>query len=719
MSLQESGSKLAVRLPRSNLHSSTHKFPLSDDVGSAVHTKNVVVLGGSYGGMHAASVLAQRLPPSHRVILIERNSHFNHLYVFPRFSTLPGHEHKAFVPYESIFKDAPKRPMKGPSASGKDAIKNVGPSTTLRPSFTASNPSSKSEEMLGMGSMAGRDESTVRSIASSSSDTSDGSGSSRRARHRKSSSGSRSSSVGGESLFDKDSLRSVKTTANSFSSSYTEPLSEGHGEKSTDGKTAAGSDAARQVIERAIATEALSGAARDEEELGRPELQVENLESALRKGIDLDGEGDESADATADTAHGFEDSSPHVVLQATVTSITSTHVVVQSNNAAAAEMTGGNKKLWSVDSVSIPYSHMIYALGSHLPDPLRTEARTKKEGVKWMQDIQNRIKASREIVLVGGGALGVEFALDIKSVYADKKVTLIHSRMQLLPNFDAKVHEVALKRLQELGVDVVLGERLALTEGCPRGSTVAEQSAVCTPGDAKGEGSQAHKEGICIGDGRKKVKTTGGKEFECDLLLLCTGQQPNSSLMAQLAPTSVDSRTRLVKVLRTLQVQVPTGKDGMAPQPFDPTPPCGDCDCFLDKKAEGGEEEVEKGVVQGCLSNVYAIGDVADGFGALNAGYQAWSMADVAAENIISDIEQQSRGTATTEEERHANLKHYTPAGNMLKLSLGLGKMVFQGLPVEGGDGRPVVELKEDPHDLAVEGVWQFMAGMSTDDLHL
>lgn len=40
-------------------------------------TKNVVVLGGSYGGMHAATVLAQRLPPSHRVVLIERNSHFN------------------------------------------------------------------------------------------------------------------------------------------------------------------------------------------------------------------------------------------------------------------------------------------------------------------------------------------------------------------------------------------------------------------------------------------------------------------------------------------------------------------------------------------------------------------------------------------------------------------------------------------------------------------
>ncbi len=76
----------------------------------------------------------------------------------------------------------------------------------------------------------------------------------------------------------------------------------------------------------------------------------------------------------------------------------------------------------------------------------------------------------------------------------------------------------------------------------------------------------------------------GGKSFECDLLLLCTGQQPNSSLMAKLSPSSVDPGSRLVRVHRTLQVAVPDPRDA-AQQPFDAKPPCGDCDCFLDKKA--------------------------------------------------------------------------------------------------------------------------------------
>lgn len=639
---------------------------------------------------------------------------YSDLYVFPRFSTLPGHEHKAFIPYHSIFKDAPKRSSGGSKIKGESSRSNI---------VSEAGPSNK-EEQLGMGAVSKSIKSTLRPITPANSDSSDESRSSYSRRQRKSSSDSRSSSAGDDnsSLYEKGSSRSADTTATSASSSYAEHSSAKQRRDVEEKSNVASYDPGNRAVEQAIGAEAQSGIARDEEALGRPEIEVEDLKGAIKKGVDLDG-ADEGANKSP--AMTFEQSSAHVVLQATVTSLTPTHVVVQSNEEAAAEKTGGKKKLWSIDSVSIPYSHMIYALGSHLPDPLRTEARTKEQGVNWMRDIQARVKSSREIVLVGGGALGVEFSADIKSVYPDKKVTLIHSRKQLLPNFHERVHEVALKRLQELGVDVVLGERLALTQGCPMGSTVTDQvasvdhTAVCTPGDAKGEGSQAHKEGICVGDGRKLVKTTGGKEFECDLLLLCTGQQPNSSLMAQLSPTSVDSRTRLIRVMRTLQVQVPLGKDGIAPMPFDPTPPCGDCDCFLDKKAIGIEdrEDTEVTTSQGCLSNVYAIGDVADAFGALNAGYQAWNMADVAADNIIRDIASSEEDISIIDEKGHSTLQHFTPAANMLKLSLGLGQMVFQGLP--GKDGIPVVEIKEDPHDLAVEGVWEFMAGMSTDDLHL
>lgn len=56
--------------------------------------KNVVVLGASYVGIGAAQKLAATLPEDFQVILIEPNSHFMHLFAFPRFAVLPSHEHK-------------------------------------------------------------------------------------------------------------------------------------------------------------------------------------------------------------------------------------------------------------------------------------------------------------------------------------------------------------------------------------------------------------------------------------------------------------------------------------------------------------------------------------------------------------------------------------------------------------------------------------------------
>ncbi|PWY97427.1 hypothetical protein BCV70DRAFT_213617 [Testicularia cyperi] len=783
--------------------SSSHPNP------SDPHTKNVVVLGGSYGGMHAAAVLAQKLPPSHRVILIERNSHFNHLYVFPRFSVLPGHEHKAFIPYTSIFKNAPARPKshqkrgrtnqstnkshaQRPSQSSKShAVTSNASSSSLAtgapvaPRKCASSPTMSD---VPEGEMLDESTAAVSPAWDEISDRSE-SPSSSRARSRDSRHSSRTSLSTAASSADTDlsgssyDAASTVTAASSYISTQDERHAKVAGPSGVEAELAHTAEKARQ-----------------EEKLGRPEIQVTELGEAVENGLDLDGHEAEAefndAEDQDDVAEGFESSAPHIVLQATVTDITPTHVTVTPSTSSDvySQFSSKKKSLWSIDSVQIPYSHLIYALGSHLPDPLRTEARLKRDGMSWMREMQERVKASHEIVLVGGGALGIEFATDIASVYPHKDITLIHSRKQLLPNFDERVHEIAYHRLKQLGVNVVLGERLALTEGCPRGSTVKDSSAsasasagaggapaaqavkkmpdVCVTGDAKGEGVQAHQEGMCIGGGKKVVRTTGGKSFSCDLLLLCTGQQPNSSLMAKLSPSSVDPGSRLVRVHRTLQVSVPDPRDA-AQQPFDAKPPCGDCDCFLDKKAHGAElhgdeqghleQHLAAGHVSGKLGNVYAIGDVADAFGALNAGYQAWNMADVATENILRDIEARALSSSVREasQSRPASpsagveYKHFEPCVNMLKLSLGLGKMVFQG-PVVANDhdgdgdgggslrspeetgyltqeqeakkelvvngripGRPEITIKDDPEDLGVEGVWTFMASADTSDMYL
>lgn len=69
--------------------------------------QNVVIIGGSFTGVQLSRILADSAPTGYKVALIERNSHFNYSFNFPRNSVLQGHERRAFIPYDGITSAAP------------------------------------------------------------------------------------------------------------------------------------------------------------------------------------------------------------------------------------------------------------------------------------------------------------------------------------------------------------------------------------------------------------------------------------------------------------------------------------------------------------------------------------------------------------------------------------------------------------------------------------
>jgi NADH dehydrogenase FAD-containing subunit len=71
------------------------------------NAKNVVVLGGSFAGIELVNRLVETLPTGYKAVWIEKNSHLNYSFNFPRFSVLPGHEQTAFIPYDGIARGAP------------------------------------------------------------------------------------------------------------------------------------------------------------------------------------------------------------------------------------------------------------------------------------------------------------------------------------------------------------------------------------------------------------------------------------------------------------------------------------------------------------------------------------------------------------------------------------------------------------------------------------
>ncbi|CAI4211721.1 unnamed protein product [Parascedosporium putredinis] len=140
------------------------------------------------------------------------------------------------------------------------------------------------------------------------------------------------------------------------------------------------------------------------------------------------------------------------------------------------------------------------------------------KGVKLLQAMQQRIKASNKLVIVGGGAAGVEVATDAKSLYPNKTVTLVHSRSAVMHRFGTGLQTAGLKGLQDLGIEVILGDRL-----------IAEDEAA----------------------GLATLKS--GKTVEYDCIVHCTGQRPSSAIVSSIAK-DVITEDGYVRTRPTLQI---------------------------------------------------------------------------------------------------------------------------------------------------------------------
>ncbi|GAA5821939.1 hypothetical protein JCM10212_005155, partial [Sporobolomyces blumeae] len=321
------------------------------------------------------------------------------------------------------------------------------------------------------------------------------------------------------------------------------------------------------------------------------------------------------------------------------------------------------------------WDYIVYALGCTLPPPLVSLARTKKTGVAFLEAQQSIIARSSSILIAGGGALGIQYATDIADLYNNpenahhipescrpakkKRITLVHSRERFLPLYKQEVHDEVMKRLEALGIDVVLGERLSLPP--------LEEDQ---PGSIK------------------RVRTSKGKVIEYDLLMRCTGQKPNSQLMRDYLPETLDD-SGFVKVRSTLQVDatnVPSKR-------------------FSDK-----------------LDRIFPIGDVAAA-GVIKAGHTGWNQAEVVAKNIMTMLGADARvpgservtddsasdDSVSTRTTKTVKLDEYEKSPPQIKVTLGLRHSVSELLP--SMDAKETVVSKKD--DGLIDGhyalIWQGM----------
>ncbi|KAI1851390.1 hypothetical protein JX265_000376 [Neoarthrinium moseri] len=208
-------------------------------------------------------------------------------------------------------------------------------------------------------------------------------------------------------------------------------------------------------------------------------------------------------------------SAQHAVVQAKVESLQPGRVILDRE--------------WQ-GSKEIPYEYLVVATGTKLQAPGTMADNDKSLSIKYFQDYQKRVQDARSIVIVGGGAVGVQMATDLKELYRGKEVTLVHSRNQLMPLYHEALDKLIKDRCEELGVKLVLGSRVVMPPGGFRPDA-------------------------------KSVELQNGVVLSADLVIPAVGQVPNTQFLSGLAPSSEDSlinpANRFIRVKPTLQFSDP------------------------------------------------------------------------------------------------------------------------------------------------------------------
>ncbi|RDB30663.1 Apoptosis-inducing factor B [Hypsizygus marmoreus] len=195
-------------------------------------------------------------------------------------------------------------------------------------------------------------------------------------------------------------------------------------------------------------------------------------------------------------------------------------VVGQVTSVTDQGSEGGYVTLASGEKVD--YSVLILTPGSIWDGPVAIP-NTKPETLKWFGDWRTQFEKANDILLVGGGSVGVEFAGEIKDLSPTKKVTIIHSQKQLLNGaYPDKFRKDVERRLQLRGVHLILGD-------------YAPEDAATNP--------------------EKTVTTRNGKELHPDLVISCRGPRPNTSFIASSLGAETLNASGFVKIAPTFQLK--------------------------------------------------------------------------------------------------------------------------------------------------------------------
>ncbi|KAJ2743592.1 hypothetical protein GGI20_003628 [Coemansia sp. BCRC 34301] len=196
------------------------------------------------------------------------------------------------------------------------------------------------------------------------------------------------------------------------------------------------------------------------------------------------------------------------------------HPSISIVHGTVCAITPNKVQLSSGDSVGFDY--LVIALGLSRFAPIGLRSATKTEYTDELAETHKRIQQANSVTVIGGGAVGIELAADIKSDFPEKQVTLVHSRALPVPGpFKDEFRHMVVDILEEIGVDVVLGERVVKqTPESGDMSYTPSKSSECPPPEHVGTTSTD-----------AELTLASGRKLHADLAIRCLGALAKRSLL--------------------------------------------------------------------------------------------------------------------------------------------------------------------------------------------
>lgn len=213
-----------------------------------------------------------------------------------------------------------------------------------------------------------------------------------------------------------------------------------------------------------------------------------------------------------------------------------THGKVVIGNVISIDTT--NKQVHTADNVHYDYDYCIVATGNNTPFPGKSPVYNASQARLLYNQLYMDVMRAKNIVVVGGGPVGVELTGEIACKYNTtsalrKDITLIHSGARLLdsfPNIRSKVGNELNKILtKQLHVNVILNDRAELPE-LPAGQL------------------------YYTGQTTVALKNNTVEPIQADLVIVCVSGRANSNFLQKILPTDAFDANGHVIVNQQLQV---------------------------------------------------------------------------------------------------------------------------------------------------------------------